>query len=759
MSASLLKRFNPYRLDDATIDALATGRQPVLDDIVAHIEANLRSRPLQHLQVVAPRGFGKSFLMRMVQNALSRRAGAGLPVAVALLPEEQRNIRRPHLLLEEVRRVLESRPAAELGVRWSSAEAEAEAWDAAAAALDAAIAARFPDGEGILIAVVENFDALAGSVFRSDADQMRLRGLLARTDGRLMLLATATKQADADYSRPLFEAFTRITLPRWTEQDCLTFFDNIRDLAAEPRLTPAEQAKARAVAMFAGGSPRIATVLYEVLHTGDALQAAALLDKLVDELSDYYRNRIDSLSPRAQDVLDTLLRLGEPKSQTEIAQALGQAQNRVAEPFNELLADQIVVGEPATASREFLYQATDRLMVHFYRTRYFDHAGQGSPLEAIADFLADFFTPAECEAEAERFRAAGRPNEASVFERLSRAPGGAMRSGPGDGPGGADDLEPVLREAGALQDRREIEQAAALLRRHLERPGATGRWRARLLRQLARGELLAGRFDLAQPLLDEALQLAKAAGDRVTQADDAAAHRLEPRPARRARRRHRHPARGRRPRRGRRRPARAGPGAAEHRLEPRRARRARRRHRHPARGRRSRRGRRRPGRAGRGRCGTSAGASASAASTTPPSPPFARRRSAHTAPTKQVTSHPPSAPRLWPRDPPLPRARLPRTCSPPSWPLPVRPAATARQRSTSTTRSTSPSGPAPSRPYGTPSPPTRRSSARPNQTQPKPPPPASPPSPPTRAAPPATKPPPASSTPSPPTSASRHRKR
>ena len=84
MSGSLLKRFSPYRLPNATIDALATGRQHVLDDILGHVAANLRSRPPQHLQVIAPRGFGKSFLMLMVQNSLSACAAAGLPVAGAL---------------------------------------------------------------------------------------------------------------------------------------------------------------------------------------------------------------------------------------------------------------------------------------------------------------------------------------------------------------------------------------------------------------------------------------------------------------------------------------------------------------------------------------------------------------------------------------------------------------------------------------------------------------------------------------------------
>src|SRR5689334_16731952 len=107
---SLLRRFSPYRYADDQIDRLATGRMEAVDDIIAQIRANFVSRPLQHLQVVAPRGFGKSFLMRMVQNRLHVEIAAGMKAVMALLPEEQRNIRQPAMLLQEIQRVLERRP-------------------------------------------------------------------------------------------------------------------------------------------------------------------------------------------------------------------------------------------------------------------------------------------------------------------------------------------------------------------------------------------------------------------------------------------------------------------------------------------------------------------------------------------------------------------------------------------------------------------------------------------------------------------------
>ncbi len=417
------RRFNTHGLDDAFVEAVATGRDGLRDLVLRAIESNLTSHPKQHLLLRAPRGAGKSFLMRMVQIAIRRQAEAeGWPVVAVLLPEEQRNIRRPHLFLAEIRRILEGRPAGEVRVRWAE---EAGAWDRELALLDEAI------GERLLVVMVENFDHLAGTVFEAEHAQGVLRHALAREEGHLMLIATSTGRVAPDYDDPLFRNFRELTLKPWTEAQCLEYFEHLRARENLPGLTPEERRRAQAIALFGGGSPRIATVLYEVLDQPDAMTIAQALDRVVDELADYYRNRLDGLSPRAADILDTLLRMGEPQSQTAVAGALEEQQSGVAELFSELLADQILVGTAARHSRETLYQLSDRLMVHFYRTRYFDPEARQSRLEAIAELLAIFLTEEEKAAHAAKFRAEGRAAEAALMERVMRP----AQDSPGHGGG------------------------------------------------------------------------------------------------------------------------------------------------------------------------------------------------------------------------------------------------------------------------------------------------------------------------------------
>ena len=514
---SSLKKFNPYDLPEKTLHAIATGREEVLERLLGIIARNAEGGRVQHLQIIAPRGYGKSFLMRMLQSALKERVKAGLPAILALLPEEQHNVDAPSRLLNEIQRLLEGRPADNLlGGAFTESD---EAWEQAVAALDAAIAARLPEGRGIAVAIVENFDRLISEIFRDARDQSRLRALLDRPGKRLMLLATATRQADADYEQRLFHATRPIELEPWKEELCLAFFEKLRAHREKGEMSPQLQGKAKAIARFIGGSPRMATVLAEVLDSNDSLRVAEVLEQLIDELTPYYKHRIESLSRRARTLLDALLRMGEPRTQSEIAARLGTVQARIAEPFNELRARKEVVGEKAQQSAEMLYRVGDRLMAHYYRRRHLNPGESTSLLEGIIEFLEAYYTPEERELEAKRLRELGRPADAAVFERLAKATNTLSVGGSDAGPGNGwlDELREKLVD---LQAKGQLGEALNTCQQAVKRAEESGERRevARSRRFLGwmLGQL--GRHAEAEATLQLALELAEQVGDLGEQA-------------------------------------------------------------------------------------------------------------------------------------------------------------------------------------------------------------------------------------------------
>lgn len=426
-SAPLIETFNTHLMADATVTALATAREQETAEILDAIHRNLTvvPGPLQHVVVYAPRGFGKSFMTRLIQIETAKIAPAEGRIIYVLLPEEQHNLTRsPHALLTYLtakladQRLGQNRSWTEAAFRWPRPDQEAALWDGAVRDLEAELDASLDGQRGLVIAAIENFDTLLATLFKADPDEQRLRKWLGRAGNRLMLLATGTRTADIDYERPLFQAFQSVRLEPWSSDDCVAYFNRRRTLEGKPALDGRTEAKARAIADFIGGNPRLAQLLGDVLETGDAMTVAGTMTALADRLADYYRRRIDDLPQLAQGLVDALIRGGEPCSATELATRVGAQQSDIARVMQDLRQADVIRGTPASDSRETMFRIVDRVFVHFYRLRQGNELVRTSPLQTILEFLRTFYSREEQREQAARYLEQGQPAEAMVFSRL-----------------------------------------------------------------------------------------------------------------------------------------------------------------------------------------------------------------------------------------------------------------------------------------------------------------------------------------------------
>jgi hypothetical protein len=425
---ALLSAFNPHELPESTVRAIATGRETDLEEVLRILRGNIGSTTIQHVLLTAPRGYGKSFMMRHIQIELEHLARREIPdLRVVLMPEEMPHVKEPETLIRELTRELTGGAAIDAELTWH--EDEGEAWDSAVADLRTAIAQKV-GANGLFVAQVENFDVLLRRAFSRETDTQRLRNFLTENGGRMMLIAaSATGAVDRDYNRAFFQAFREIRLKPWTVDECMAFFDRQRKEAGKPPLSEAARRQAQAVATFIGGTPRLATLLGDALLDTDVLRAADLLQRLVDELTPYYKERIEALPGRAQKLFDALLRGGEPATQSELARRVNaNGQAAIAGPFNDMKTERIVIGEKAPRSAEVLYRVADRVFAHYYRRRVIDHGRDGCPLDGLVDLLADYFSPEEKREKAAEFFRADRLAEARVMARLYDTARGTSRA-------------------------------------------------------------------------------------------------------------------------------------------------------------------------------------------------------------------------------------------------------------------------------------------------------------------------------------------
>jgi len=429
LTMGLLSAFNPHEFSESRVRTVATGRTENLENILATIRGNLTAATIQHLIVSAPRGYGKSFMMRHIQIEVQRIAREeNLALVTLLMPEEMPHVREPETLIRELTRALTGGAGEDAELTWH--EDEGAAWDAAVEALEAVIRQKL-GARGLVVAQVENFDLLLRRAFAKEVQASRLRALLTKPGGRLMMIAASASGAfDRSYDDRLFQAFREVELEPWTVEDCLDFFDRQRKDAGKPPLDESTRARAKSVASFIGGTPRLATLLGDALFDADMLRAADLLQKLVDELTPYYKERIEALPGRAQKLLDALLRGGEPATQSELTRRVkADTQAAIAGPFNDLVKERIVVGEKAPGSAQVLYRVADRVFAHYYRRRVIEHGKSVCPLEALVDLLAEFFSRDEKQEKAAEFARLGRIAEARVMARLYEADGGEGKGG------------------------------------------------------------------------------------------------------------------------------------------------------------------------------------------------------------------------------------------------------------------------------------------------------------------------------------------
>jgi hypothetical protein len=411
----LLRKFDPFQMPADLVRRLAVGRDDILKNILAEVDKNLAMiGPPQHLCLAAPRGSGKTFLLRLLGLVLDERRSAGEPILFLHLPEEMPHVLSPLAFLREIRRRLAGDgPEANAPKK----KEEIGPWDALRNDIDHLLAAQFGEKRGLLVLCVENIKDVLKDAFPNETDRRKLRAWLERADGRIMLIAgSSAGRFDQDADRALFAIVRNLDLRPWSANETIEFLNRVL-LARDRRgLAKTEERVARAIVVFTGGNPRLAAAMAEALRAEDALSAAETLDGLIDNLQEYYLRRLRDLTQEEKRSVTAMLTGGENVSQTEVARRLGVEQSVVAQTFRKLEYDDgFLVGERIAGAKEKLYRVADRVFVHFYNVRVLYHGEERGVLAPILDFLVSAFSDLQRADQAERMLARGLPREAATL--------------------------------------------------------------------------------------------------------------------------------------------------------------------------------------------------------------------------------------------------------------------------------------------------------------------------------------------------------
>lgn len=399
--------YNPDVMSADEFKATFVGREDLLRELVGLVHSQPEGVGVQHAIVIAPRGMGKTSLLQRLYFAVleSELAVTWLPLKY---PEELYGVadladfwlETLRLLAVETHDPALSEQAKTLLLRFK------QRGDIADAAFALLKDVRQRSGKRLLL-LVENLDQLFETL-SDEQDNARLREVLMN-DGTVMLVGSAVKyfKQARSYDQPLYNFFKTLDLNPLTfeqtqalllcraEEDGITYFANTLQ---------ANIARQRVLYHFTQGIPRLVLMLYRVLMESDVSAVRLALEKLLDEVTPYYKARIEVLPTQTRKLLDFIARAAakthEGVSPTALAAEVQLPVNQVNSQLKRLTEAGYLRSVPLRG-RAACYVLSEPLYSLWHQMR-LNPETRSRKLAWLVDFLYQWYDDRERVEEAER---------------------------------------------------------------------------------------------------------------------------------------------------------------------------------------------------------------------------------------------------------------------------------------------------------------------------------------------------------------------
>jgi len=397
---------NPGMMSVEELNQTFVGREALLDEVVAELREQAAKPVNQSILIIGPRGIGKTNFVHMIRNRVLEDEGLRAAYAPLLLPEENYSVTSTRDLfcriLDGLVEETGSEPATSVQ---AGLQDERDDERARELAIDALRDYQKAAGRKLLV-FIENLDLVLGDQITDDTDLARLRDVLMN-DGFLALIATSPThfRQVSSYDRPLYNFFKLISLDELSGEEAEDLlrrraeWENNRDF-----LSHFDDYRKRlpAIRHLTGGNPRLILMLYTVFCQQALVEVRAALEALLDELTPYYKARIERLSPQQRKVLDVFAREGHALTPTELGQATNLSAGQVSAVLGRLSEDGFVELAEQKRRKQRLYIVSERMFRIWHQMRM---SPTSRRLQYFIEFIGIWYSAEEAREEAGRLLA------------------------------------------------------------------------------------------------------------------------------------------------------------------------------------------------------------------------------------------------------------------------------------------------------------------------------------------------------------------
>ena len=392
--------YNQSFLSDADFVSNFVARKGVLQTLRRRLDEIGATGDSQHQTLIGARGMGKTSLLRRVAIEIADSSELSACFIPLMFREEQYNVLHLRDFWQNCGEALadwaEARGDTELAARLDAALCS-PAWSGDSGAADGFSAEMRALGKRAVL-LVDNLDLIIDAL--KDKDRWTLRSSLQMRGGPILIgAATQPLKESADRRAAFYEFFHPVYLEPLSLPEmerCMRALAHGRGDAGKRVLTILRTDPARLKVMhpLTGGNPRVLAMTYRFLETADTHDAMGDLERLLDEVTPYYKARIEEYqTPLQRAVIDAIALHWDPVTTGELSEITGQPTTTLSSQLNRLRKDGLIETVETSGSYSG-HQIVERFLNIWYLMRHGTRRNK-QRMRWLVAFLSSFYSSKE----------------------------------------------------------------------------------------------------------------------------------------------------------------------------------------------------------------------------------------------------------------------------------------------------------------------------------------------------------------------------
>ena len=381
--------FSPFQTNPELLEAIFTGRENLLLDVISKVTQSALTAAKHYILLHGQRGIGKTNFLALLHHRLGQNPEISQKIRIAILNEDEISASFAQFLVRIYRALAADYPA-----EFPLDQLES-ILDLPHAQVAQALTREMIDRlqSHTLVLIIENLDDVFKAFGRQG--QHAFRSFLTNHQ-RTTVIATSQQISDEfnDREGPFYGFFRQIALKPFSADDSHEILKKLASLRGQEDLvaylqSPEGRGRVRAIHHLAGGNQRVYMVLSSLVTPESLDHLVAPFQKLADELTPYYQERIWSLPPLQRTVIQEFCRSPLALSPSAMARRLVADEKTIGKQMN-LLEERNYLTK-TTRGRESFYELAEPLMRISFEVK------ERKLLELLVNFLRCWYDPASIE--------------------------------------------------------------------------------------------------------------------------------------------------------------------------------------------------------------------------------------------------------------------------------------------------------------------------------------------------------------------------